>query len=180
MKPALILAALVFALSISLQTAQAANRGQQLSPRIVQGRVVGVRFGNGGGILQIRTGQRINNPGAGNLQAVVPMTQMVAVGPATHFEVARGLIRMPATAAMLRPGQRVIVQAQGEQAIGVQILANGGARRGLYHAARGPGVVRGNRAAPLPQAGSVPKAAGANLHHVSTIGGAPRVAAKKR
>ena len=183
MKPALKLAALIFALSISLQAAQAANRGRQVSPRIVQGSVMGVRFGNGGGILQIRTGQGINNPGAANLQAMAPVMQKFALGPGTYFEVARGLNRMPASAAMLRPGQRIIVQAQGDQAVGVQILSNGGARRGVYHAARGPSVARGNRAAQLPRQGTAPKAAraaGANLHHVSAIGGPPRMASKKR
>lgn len=139
-----------------------------------------MRMGNGGGILQIRTGQRINNPGAANPQAIAPVMQQFAIGPTTHFEVARGLNRMPATAAMLRPGQRIIVQAQGAQAIGVQILANAGVRRGVYHAGRALSVARVNRAAQLPPTGSAPKAAGANLHRVSTIGGAPHTASKKR
>ena len=98
--------------------------------------------------------------GAANLQAMVPVMQKFALGPATSFEVARGLNRMPATAAMLRPGQRIIVQAQGDQAIGVQIIAsgaNGGARRGVYHAARRPGVVRGNGGSELPSATSAPR-----------------------
>ncbi len=183
MKPALKLAALIFALSISLRFAEAANRAGQAGPRIVQGRVVGVQFANGGGILQVRTVQRINKPGAANLQAMTPVMQKFALGPATSFEVARGLNRMPATAAMLRPGQRIIVQAQGERAIGVQIIgANGGARRGVYHAARRPGV-RGNGAAHLPPTTSAPKAAkaaAANLHRVSATGNAGRAASKKR
>jgi hypothetical protein len=183
MKPALKLAALISVLSISLQVAEAANRAGQVSPRIVQGRVVGVQFANGGGILQVRTVQRINKPAAAKLQAMTPVMQRFALGPATSFEVARGLNRMPATAAMLRPGQRIIVQAQGGRAMGVQIIvANGSARRGVYHAARRPGAVRGNGAAHLPSATGAPraaKAAAANLHHVSA-GNAARVASKKR
>jgi hypothetical protein len=186
MKPALKLAALIFALAPFLPVAEAANPGGPLVPRVVQGWVVGVRFGNGGGILQVRTGQRMNNLGPANLQAIAPVTRNFAIGPATYFEVARGAIRMPASAAVLRPGQRIMVQTQGEQALGVQIIAraqNGGVRRGVYYAGRGPSVARGNHAVQLPRQSTTPKAAkpaGANLHHASMIGGAPHIVSKKR
>ena len=92
--------------------------------------------------------------------------------------------RMPANAAMLRPGQRVLVQAQGQQAIGIRILAGnqyGGVRRGIYYAGRGPHIVKGSRATQAAQLGNPQKAAktaGANQHRASVTHRATHVAAK--
>lgn len=58
---------------------------------------------------------------------------------------------MPANAAMVRPGQRVMVQAQGQQALGVRILMSnqyGRGRRGYSHVRRGRGYAHAYQAHP--------------------------------
>ena len=97
--------------------------------RMAQGWVVSVRPGNGLGMFQIRTGAGNNNlVAAVNLGRGGSMQQFM-VGPATHFDAVAGMGRVPANFAALRPGQRVMVQAQGQQAIGVRIfVGNHGAR----------------------------------------------------
>lgn len=117
--------------------APVANIAPRQAPLLVQGLVTNVRPGNGGTVLQVRTGQRMNNVGGANIPAVT--VRSFTLGPGTRYEVMRSGLRTPATAAMLRPGQRVIVQAQGQQATGVHIMASArGAnrRRGSYYSAR--------------------------------------------
>jgi len=63
---------------------------------------------------------------------------------------------MPASAAILRPGQRVLVQAQGQQAIAVRfVVGNRNGRRGGYYAPRGRSVMPANRTAQAARASSV-------------------------
>jgi hypothetical protein len=135
-------------------------RAQVVQPglRMAQGWVVGVRPGNGLGMFRIRTGAGNNNLVAGVNRAGGGVMQQFIVGPATHFDAVGGAGRVPASFAALRPGQRVMVQAQGQQAIGVRILASnqgvrafpsnpsvGAMRRGHYgHLHRAPSTSTGN------------------------------------
>ena len=119
-KGAVFTAAIVLAAGIC---AIASGQVAQPGPRMTQGWVVSVQPRNGQGMFQIRTGAGNNNRAALVNRAGGGAMQQFMVGPATHFEAAGGRGRMPASFASLRPGQRVMVQAQGQQAIGVRIIA---------------------------------------------------------
>lgn len=114
--------------------AAAANGVIQPGARITTGWVVGVQHGNGQGAFRIRTVSTNNALGAaanlGRMAAapavqrftVGPATQFAMVGPTTQLAAVQGANPMPASFASLRAGQRVRVQALGQQATSVQIL----------------------------------------------------------
>jgi hypothetical protein len=155
--------------SSNLSAAQIANGGPPPAMRIVQGRVVGMRSVNGGAVLQIRSGHGVNNLGAAGGNGLATVVQSFAIGPNTQFEMVQGVNRMAANAAMLRPGQRVMVQAQGPLATGVRIIAGNRysalRRGGYYSAARSRGAVSNRAIGSLPITPSQPRVA--NHHHVS-------------
>jgi hypothetical protein len=103
-----------FAIALGIR-ANAQAQIAQPAPRMAQGWVMSVHAGNGQGVFRIKTGARNNNLAGG-------ATQQFIVGPATSFDAVGSRGRVPASFASLRPGQRVMVQAQGPQAIGVRIL----------------------------------------------------------
>jgi hypothetical protein len=115
----LVLALSVAATGATTASAQVINRAAQ---RNVSGRVMGVQ----GGRFMITTSNRQAQAAmAANLVGgAMPLAggQMFQVGPATRFIAVNGSMRMPVTAAALRPGERVRVRAVGQQAMVVQIL----------------------------------------------------------
>jgi hypothetical protein len=145
--------------------------------RFVQGRVVAVRPVNGGGVLQVRTNGGWNNAARMNAAGGALGLQTFAVGPATQFQVSQGALWQPTSAAMLRPGQRVIVQAQGQQAVGVRIVMGnnyaGRGRIGYYAVPRVRGVTPNHAPAVRPPS-TTPSARVASHHHVSVSHGAGR------
>ena len=143
--------------------AAAANGVVQPGAHTTVGWVVGVQHGNGQGTFRIRTTNTNNLRGAaanvGGIAAAAPSVQRFTVGPATRFAIVgpttqlaavQGANPMLASFASLRAGQRVRVQAQGQQAISVQILGgnpSGAMRRPRYATTlrRSPRVFSGAR-----------------------------------
>jgi len=178
MKSTLLVSMLFLSSALTAQGAQGVNQGQGPASHYVQGRVVAVQpakgAGQGSATLRLRSRQKANNAAAGNALAAAPVVKEFLLSANTHFEVARGAQRMPGNAGMLRPGQHVMVQAQGQQALGVRIVTQGNhrGRRGGYHAGRGAHVGRGvhvgrghrGSAMLLPQALNP---AGPQVHHAS-------------
>jgi hypothetical protein len=118
-KGAIFTAAFVLATGIwTIASGQVAQPG----PRMAQGWVVSVQPRNGQGVFRITNGAGNNHLAAGVNRARGAAMQQFMVGPATHFDAVGGRGRVPASFASLRPGQRVMVQAQGQQAIGVRIF----------------------------------------------------------
>ena len=123
-KIAVAIAAAVLAATASTAIAQVGVLRQ--APQVTQGWVVSVHGGNGLGSFRVRTAPARNNFAAAQnllgVAAAAPTLQRFNVGPGTRFQVAGGGMLMPASAASLRQGQRVMVQAQGRQAAVVRIM----------------------------------------------------------
>ncbi len=126
---------LLSALPAGPAIAAAANGAVQPGAQTTAGWVVGVQHGNGQGTFRIKTAKTNDALGAaanlGGIAAAAPSVQRFTVGPATRFAIVgpttqlaamQGANPMPASFAPLRAGQRVRVQAQGQQATSVQIL----------------------------------------------------------
>lgn len=167
--------AVAFVLTTWFSIARAAQLANQQRPHIVSGWVVSVQRGNGQGMFRIRAAATNNNlRGAVNLFGVAvapPPIQTFTVGPGTQFATTNGVNRVPVSFAALRPGQRIMVQSQGQQAIGVQIFPRnqyaGRAGRagyvGPWHVSR---VSVGNHA--TPGLATTPTARTSNANATST------------
>jgi hypothetical protein len=175
--------------------ANAAKNPAQPAPRLTRGWVVSVQRGNGQRAFLVRIPNAnanlggMANPAA--MGAQLPPMQTFNVVPGTQFEAVQGVNRLQVGFSALRPGQRVVVQSQGQVATGVRIVARGqnvgSVRRGRYlpklHAARTPGALGA-----VPTAASSSKTAqvspsqsvNRNVPAVPIAHSAPRVAAKKR
>ena len=123
----------LFAALVLSSIDSAAGRMNGQGPVMTQGWVVSVRHGNGQGSFRIRTGSRIVNAGGLNPAGaiVAANTLQFTVVPGTQFEAVNSVGRMPTSFAALRSGQRVQVQAQGQQAVGVRILARNRSASGI-------------------------------------------------
>jgi hypothetical protein len=118
--------AAVLALASAASDAQAARMAQQQGAQLTQGWVIGVHRGNGQPAFRVRIAG-VNNQAAlaANQNGAVLAAQNAQkffVGPGTMFEAAQGMNLVPASFAVLRSGQRVIIESQGPQAIRVRIF----------------------------------------------------------
>jgi len=184
--------AAIAVLTAGAPAANAAKNPGQPPPSMTHGWVVSVQRGKGQRAFLLRIPNANANLGAmanlvGMGAQLAPM-QKFNVVPGTQFEAVQGLNRLQVGFSALRPGQRVVVQSQGQVATGVRILARsqvvGGARRSRYlpklHLARTTGT---QGATPTVVAAS--KTAHVSPSHRNVVGApvahaAPHVAAKKR
>lgn len=104
----------------------AGNNPGNATPRMVSGVVLHVTHKNGSGSFHVRTAQHHKKQGAVNAPTVAGAQpqhhgHQFHVTPATQFAYQNGT---PASFAALHRGERVRVQATGQQASAVQILSN--------------------------------------------------------
>jgi len=164
--------------------ANAAKNPGQPAPRITHGWVVSIQRGNGQRAFLVRI-PNVNanlggmaNPAA--MGAQLPSMQTFNVLAGTQFEAVQGVNRLQVGFSALRPGQRVVIQSQGQVATGVRILARsqyaGRLRRARYPHGAMPNVAAGSRTAQLSPSQSVNR----KMPAVPIAPSAAHVVAKKR
>jgi hypothetical protein len=161
----------------------AAKNAGQPAPRITHGWVVSIQRGKGQRAFLLRIPNANANAGGQNLAgmgAQFPSMQMFNVVAGTQFEAVQGVNRLQVGFSALRPGQRVVIQSQGQVATGVRILGRsqyaGRVRRVRYPHGVMPIVAAGSKTAQVSPSRSVNRKVSA----VPIAPSAARVAAKKR